>query len=160
MMDRVIAAGARAGLELRLHDSKTGNTFDAHRVLHWALVEGGQGMQGALKERMMRAYMTEGVVISDPEVLVALAADVGLDATEARAVIESGRYAGDVRGDEALARELGITGVPFFVLAGKLGVSGAQPVETLKLVLDKAWDERPQLETLTEGATCGVDGCD
>ncbi|HEX7700544.1 MAG TPA: DsbA family oxidoreductase [Kofleriaceae bacterium] len=157
MMDRVIGAGQAAGLELKLHETKSGNTFDAHRMLHWALEH---GKQDALKERMLKAYMTEGVVISDPEVLIALAKDVGLDETEARAVVESDRYTAEVRADEKLAGELGITGVPFFVLANKIGVSGAQPVETMKLVLQKAWAERPQLEQFAEGATCGPDGCD
>ena len=157
MMDRVIGVGNAAGLELKLHDTKSGNTFDAHRVLHWALE---QGKQAALKERMLKAYMTEGVVISDPDVLVALAKDAGLDETEARAVVDSDRYTADVRADENLARELGITGVPYFVLANKIGVSGAQPVETMKLALQKAWAERPQLEQFAEGAACGPGGCD
>jgi predicted DsbA family dithiol-disulfide isomerase len=154
MVDRVIDAGATAGLDLKLHDTKSGNTFDAHRVLHWALEH---GKQDALKERIMRAYMTEGAVISDPDVLVALATDVGLDPAEARAVVQSDRYTAEVRGDEQLARELGITGVPFFVLANKLGVSGAQPVETMKQVLAKAWADRA--EPVAEGAACGPDGC-
>jgi predicted DsbA family dithiol-disulfide isomerase len=157
MMQRVIDAGKQAGLDMKLHDSKSGNTFDAHRLLHWA---GTLGKQDAMKERLMRAYQSEGAVISNPDVLVALAADIGLDATEARAVLDSDRYATDVRTDEQLAGELGITGVPFFVLAGKLGVSGAQPVDTLKLVLAKAWAERPQLETVAGGAACGPDGCE
>jgi len=157
MVDRVIGAGASAGLDLRLHDSKSSNTFDAHRLLHWALEH---GKQDALKERIMRAYMTEGALISDHDVLAALAKDVGLDEAEARTVLGSDRYASDVRGDEQLARDLGISGVPFFVLANKIGVSGAQPVETMKQVLAKAWAERPQLEPFAEGAACGPDGCD
>ena len=156
MMDRVIDAGKKAGLDMKLHDSKSGNTFDAHRLLHWA---GTVGKQDEMKERLMRAYQSEGAVISNHDVLVGLAADIGLDAAEARAVLESDRYADDVRGDEQLAGELGITGVPFFVLAGKLGVSGAQPVETMKTVLAKAWAERPQLETVADGEACGPDGC-
>jgi predicted DsbA family dithiol-disulfide isomerase len=156
MMERVIDAGKKAGLDMKLHDSKSGNTFDAHRLLHWA---GTLGKQDAMKERLMRAYQSEGAVISNPDVLVGLAADIGLDATEARAVMDSDRYATDVRADEQLASELGITGVPFFVLAGKLGVSGAQPADTLKQVLARAWAERPQLETVTDGEACGPDGC-
>jgi predicted DsbA family dithiol-disulfide isomerase len=155
MMDRVIGAGEAAGLDLKLKDSKSGNTFDAHRMLHWALE---QGKQDALKERMMRAYQTESAIISDHDVLVNLAVDVGLDETEARAVVDSDRFTAEVRADEALAKELGITGVPFFVLANKIGVSGAQPVETMKLVLQKAWAERPQLETSQHPRQCAPDG--
>ena len=157
MIERVIGAGARAGLEFRYDRIQSGNTFDAHRLLHWAH---DVGLQGELKERMLRGYMTEGVAIGEPEALVVLAADVGLDVAEARAILASDRYADEVRADERLARELGISGVPFFVLAGRIGVSGAQPSEVLGAALEKAWGERPALETFAEGAACGPDGCD
>ncbi|HEY0249989.1 MAG TPA: DsbA family oxidoreductase [Kofleriaceae bacterium] len=157
MMARVIHAGNAAGLDLKLYESKSGNTFDAHRMLHWAHE---QGKQDALKERMMRAYQTEGQVIADPDVLVACAKDVGLPEDEAKQILAGDRYTAEVRADESHAKELGISGVPFFVLGGKIGVSGAQPVATMKEVLAKAWAELPKLETIVEGATCGPDGCD
>ena len=161
MIDRVVGAGARVGIELHYDRVQSGNTFDAHRLLHWALE---RGAQGALKERLMRGYMTEGAAIGDRDTLVGLARDVGLDADEARAVLADGRYADAVRADQALARELGITGVPFFVLAGRLGVSGAQPVETMAAMLTKAWElAAPAIEVgapAADGATCGPDGCD
>ncbi|CAN5561828.1 protein disulfide isomerase FrnE [soil metagenome] len=161
MIDRVINAGKSAGLDLRLHEAKSGNTFDAHRLLHWAH---DQGKQGVLKERLLRGYMTEAKAIGDHEVLVELAQDVGLDEAAARAVLASDQYATEVRQDEATAKELGINGVPFFVMAGKLGISGAQPAEVLKGALAKAWSiaqsERPQLEPYADGAACGPQGCD
>jgi len=160
MIDRVIGAGAKAGLPFRYDLVTPGNTFDAHRLLHWAHE---LGKQGELKERMLRGYMTEGAAIGDRDVLVQLAADVGLDAGEARTVLETERYTEAVRADEDLARELGISGVPFFVMAGKIGVSGAQPAELLRDALDKAWADhvaKPKLETFAEGAACGPDGCD
>jgi predicted DsbA family dithiol-disulfide isomerase len=158
MIDRMVQTAAKDGLELRFDRIRPGNTFDAHRLLHLAHE---RGLQDALKERLMRAYLTEGQAISDPEVLATLAAEAGLDAAEARAVLSSDRYAAEVRQDEGLARELGISGVPFFVLAGKLGVSGAQPADVLVSALDRAWaDYAPKLETFAEGATCGPDGCD
>ncbi len=151
-IQQVVDAGARAGLGFRYDLLKSGNTFDAHRLLHWAHE---LGKQGELKERMLRGYMTEGVAIGEPEALVALAADVGLDAAEARAILASDRYAKEVRADERLAHEFGISGVPFFVMAGRIGVSGAQPAEQLRAALDKAWAELPA----AEGAACGPDGC-
>lgn len=161
MIDRMVNAGKDAGLDLRLHEAKSGNTFDAHRLLHWAQ---DQGKQGELKERLLRGYMTEAKAIGDHEVLVELAHDIGLDETEARAVLSSASYASEVRQDEATAKELGISGVPFFVMAGKLGISGAQPAELLQGALAKAWpiaqSERPPLEPYAEGATCGRQGCD
>ena len=86
----------------------------------------------------MRAYFTEGVAIGDREQLVALAADLGLDADEARSVLETDAYADAVREDEHLAQRIGIQGVPFFVLGRRYGVSGAQPAEILVQALEKA----------------------
>ncbi len=160
MIDRVIGTAAKAGLAFRYDVIKPGNTFDAHRLLHWAHE---QGKQGELKERMLRGYMIEGAAIGEREVLVALAADVGLDAEEAATVLESGRYTDEVRADEQLARELEISGVPFFVMAGRYGISGAQPAEVLRDALAKAWAEhaaKPAIEVYAEGASCGPDGCD
>lgn len=160
MMARGIQAGAAAGLDLHLYETKSASTFDAHRLLHWALE---QGKQDALKERLLRACLTEGQVIADPDVLVACANEVGLPEEEARAILNSDRYTAHVRADEALARQLGIRGVPFFVLAQRIGVSGAQPIATMKQALEQAWSELPKLQTIADtadGATCGPDGCD
>jgi len=113
----------------------------------------------------MRGYMTEGAAIGDPATLVTLAGEVGLDAAEATAILDGDRYAKDVRADEAAARDLGITGVPFFVMAGRIGVSGAQPVETMSAMLTKAWElAGTKLEVAATddnaAAACGPDGCD
>lgn len=136
MIDTMLEAGARAGVVLRFDRAKAGNTFDAHRLLHWAAEHGAQH---DLKERMLRATFTKGEVIADPDVLVAVAEAAGLDPVEARAVVGGDRYAEDVRADERRADELGITSVPFFVVAGTYGVAGAQPPELLLQVLQEAW---------------------
>ena len=136
MIDTMLEAGARAGVVLRFDRAKAGNTFDAHRLLHWAAE---RGAQAELKERMLRATFTRGEVVADPGVLVAVAEAAGLDPAEARAVVESDRYADDVRADERRAAELGITSVPFFVVARTYGVAGAQPPELLLQVLQEAW---------------------
>lgn len=159
MIDRMVGAAAEDGLALRFDHIRPGNTFDGHRLLHLAHE---RGKQDALKERLLRAYLTEGQAIGEPEVLLPLAREVGLDEQEVRDVLGGDRYAAEVRQDEALARELGITGVPFFVLAGRLGVSGAQTADVLLGALDRAWSElhKPELEQFAEGAACGPDGCD
>ncbi len=158
MIDRMVDTAARDGLDFRFDKIQPGNTFDAHRVVHLAHE---RGKQDAMKERLMRAYLTEGAAIGQPEVLAGLAREVGLDDAEVRDVLGGERYTREVRADEAQARELGIDGVPFFVLAGRLGVSGAQPAETLRAALDQAWSDfhPPGLETFAEGAACGPDGC-
>jgi len=159
MIDRMVDTAAQDGLALRFDHIRPGNTFDAHRLLHLAHE---RGVQGALKERLLRAYLTEGVAIGEPEALAPLAREVGLDDTEVGDVLGGDRYGSEVRQDEAIARELGISGVPFFVLGSRLGVSGAQPVDVLLGALERAWAElhSPGIERVAEGAVCSPDGCD
>src|SRR3712207_4523035 len=153
MVDDVVAQAAADGLEYRLDRAIPANTVDAHQVIHLA---GLRGVQDAVNERLLRAYFTEGEAVGDRDTLVRLAAEAGLDADEVRAALDEGRYVGAVRADEAEAQALGIRGVPFFVVDRKYGVSGAQPAEVLRQVLDKAWGERPALVMAGEDATaCG-----
>jgi predicted DsbA family dithiol-disulfide isomerase len=115
---------AEEGLQYRLHGTVTGNTLDAHQLVHLAKE---QGSQDAMLERLYRAYFTEGRSVFDEESLVELAADVALDRGAARAALREGRYLSAVRSDMELAQRIGITGVPFFVIDGRYGISGAQP---------------------------------
>jgi predicted DsbA family dithiol-disulfide isomerase len=161
MIDSVVGTVAKDGLKLRFDHIRPSNTFDAHRLLHLAH---DRGKQDALKERFMRAYLTEGQAIGEHEVLIPLACEVGLDEAEVRAVLGSDRYAAEVRKDESIAREQGIHGVPFFVLAGRFSVEGAQPAAAFSSVLDRAWSElhgpESKIERFAEGAVCGPEGCD
>jgi predicted DsbA family dithiol-disulfide isomerase len=147
---------AAEGLDFRFDRARPGNTFDAHRLLHLA---GLRGVQEDVKERLFRATFTEGEPISDPATLVRLVAEAGLDADEARAVLASDAYADEVRADEQQAAQLRISGVPFFVFDGKYGVSGAQPAEVLRQVLDRAWAESAPLEVVGSGPGCEGDAC-
>ncbi len=159
MLQHMIETAAADGLEFRFDRIRPGNTFDAHRLIQFAHEH---GRQDAMKERLLRAYMTEGQPIGDREILVVLAGEAGLDAAAARDVLDTDRYADHVRTDEALARELGISGVPFFVLGGQLGVSGAQPTDVLLGVLQKAWSDLTAMAEppFADGAACGPAGCD
>jgi predicted DsbA family dithiol-disulfide isomerase len=160
MIDRMVATAAGDGIAMRFDIIRSGNTFDAHRLLHLAHE---RGVQDALKERLFLAYLTEGQAIGEPDVLRPLAVEVGLDAREVDELLAGDGGATEVRRDQALARELGISGVPFFVLAGRLGVSGAQPADVLLAALDRAWrecTEPSEIEPIVEGAACGPDGCD
>jgi predicted DsbA family dithiol-disulfide isomerase len=138
MNDRVSEIAAQDGLHYRLDIARGGNTFGAHRLLHLALAH---GVQPALKERLMEAYFTEGEPISDPDTLVRLAADAGVPEEESRTVLEGDRYADAVREDERLGAQLGIRGVPFFVIGRRYGISGAQPADVLLGALERAWAE-------------------
>lgn len=158
MIARMTEVARGDGLDFHFERVRPGNTFDAHRVLHLAL---DRGKQDAVKERFLRAYMTEGVAIGAKDELVRLAAEAGLDAAEVREVLDGDRYAAEVRADEDEARASGIRGVPFFVLGGKYAVSGAQPAELLLRALTVAWNETVETKPtmFAEGAACGPDGC-
>ena len=142
-MDRKMEALAAAeGLEYHLTDANlTGNTFDAHQLVQLAATH---GLQDAMLERLYRAYFTEERSLFDRESLVTLAGEAGLDTSEARQALEDRRFADAVARDLNEARQLGVTGVPFFVVDGRYAVSGAQPVEVFSQLLTRAWEERAQ----------------
>ncbi len=154
MIANVVAQGAADGIEMRFDRARAGNTFDAHRLLHLAAEH---GRQGAMKERLLRAYFTDGQAMGDRLALVTLAAEVGLDAEQVRAALATDAHAAAVRADQRQARELGISGVPFFVIDGKYGVSGAQPPALMAQALTEAHAQRTVAPV--EGAACAVDGC-
>ena len=158
MIDRMTSVGKERGLDFRFDRAKPSNTFDAHRLLAWAA---RHGKQDALKERLFKAYMNEGVSMSDHEALAELAGEVGLDVERAQAVLSGDDFTQHVRDDEALAAEIGVRGVPFFVLDQTLAVQGAQPTEVLVDALKRVLDERPsEVEVVaSEPDACGVDGC-
>jgi predicted DsbA family dithiol-disulfide isomerase len=135
---RLTEMAAAEGLEYHLDRTQGGNTFDAHRLLQLAA---DRGVQPQVKERLMHAHFTEGTPVGDHDTLVRLAHEAGLDAAEARAVLESDRYAEEVRADEGTAARIGIRGVPFFVLGRRFGVSGAQAPDIMLQALEKAWEE-------------------
>ncbi len=137
--DRVTSLAAQEGLDYHFEKAQYGNSFDAHRLIHLAAKH---GMQDAMKERLMKAYFTEGLAISDREILIRIASEMGLDPKETRTVLESDAYAREVRADEERAVKTGIHGVPFFLVDGKYGVSGAQSPETFLEVLEQAWENR------------------
>ncbi|MEO1368061.1 MAG: DsbA family oxidoreductase [Acidobacteriota bacterium] len=134
-IDRMTQAGRDAGVEMRFDRIRPCNTFDAHRLLAWARAE---GRQDALKERFFAAYLAEGRDLNDAATLSALAADVGLDPAQASSIVGGEAFGREVRADQALARRLGINGVPFFVFGHGLAASGAQPPATLLDALTEA----------------------
>ncbi|MCR2811788.1 DsbA family oxidoreductase [Microbacterium sp. zg.Y1090] len=139
MLQRVTGVAAEAGLEYRFDLLKHTNTVKAHELLHFAKAH---GRQHEMAERLMSAYFTEGRHVGRIDDLVQLAADAGLDVEAARAALESSQYLADVRADQQQAQAYGITGVPFFVIDGKYGVSGAQPAEAFAQIARQVWAER------------------
>ena len=114
--------------------TRTWNTFNAHRLLHWAGLQ-GDAPQRALKHALLKAYFTDGLSPADPEVLVQTAVAAGLDEAGARAVLASDTYAADVREAEAYYHQQGISSVPAIIINDRHLISGGQPVEVFERAL-------------------------
>jgi len=154
--DHLVQVARAEGLSFDFVNIRSGNTFDAHRLVH---LGHERGVQNAVQERLMKAYFEQAELMSDHATLVRLASEAGLDAGEVTDVLAADTYGKAVRADEAQARELGITGVPCFVFERRFAVSGAQSSEVMLSALSQAWSERVPEAALAEGAVCGPDGC-
>ena len=144
----LVATAAADGLEFRFDIARSGLTFDGHRIVHLAAEH---GLQDAMKERLLRAYFEEGELIGDEATLTRLAVEVGVDGGEAAEALSSGRFAEDVREDERIAGEIGISAVPTFVVGRAIGVSGAQPPEVLLDLLREGWRREAQGSAMAVG---------
>ena len=137
------------------------NTFDAHRLMHFAK---SKNKMIEMTERLLHAYFTDSKNISDDETLANLAEEVGLNKTEVMEMLNSDAFTAEVRFDEQEAQQLGIQGVPFFVVNRKYAVSGAQPTEVFVNALNKAWSEEQPLTILNstsnkDDSTCFDGSC-
>jgi predicted DsbA family dithiol-disulfide isomerase len=161
MNQRVTDVAATVGLDFHLDRAHPANTFDAHRLLHYAAAH---GRQPELTEGLMRAYFTEGGRIGDHSALSRYAADAGLDPQGAAGALtgpDGDGYADAVRADLSLARSFGITAVPFFVIDRRYGVAGAQETGVLLQTLETAWAEANPLTVVSSRANTGSDAaCD
>lgn len=140
MIDRMTAQAAVEGLHFDFAAARPGNTLDAHRLLHLAA---DRGLQHELKGRLLAGYLSEGAAIGTHDALRRLATDAGLNDDEVDAVLAGDAYADAVRADERQAYAYGITGVPFFVIDRRYGVSGAQPAEVLWQAMEQARHDTP-----------------
>lgn len=139
MLAQVKGIAAEVGLDYDFDALQHTNTVKAHQLLHYAKAH---GKQIELKERLLSAYFVEGRHVGRAEDLADLAADVGLDRADALRALEANEYVDAVRADQEQAMRYGIRGVPFFVIDGKYGVSGAQAPETFAAALKQVQDER------------------
>jgi predicted DsbA family dithiol-disulfide isomerase len=147
------AEGRKEGLDMRFDRVQVGNTFDAHRLIHFAATH----ERGAeMVERLFLAYFTEGAAIADADVLVRLATEVGLDADAARGMLDGTMFADAVRADEARAQGFGISAVPFFAIDERYGISGAQPPEVMLDALRQAWDDAATTRETAEAGTASA----
>jgi predicted DsbA family dithiol-disulfide isomerase len=155
MHQRMAGVGAGEGLGFRHDIARGGNTFDAHRLLHLAA---DHELQDALKERLLRAYHSEGEPIGDPATLERLATEVGLPADEVCEVLAGERYGAEVRDDERTAASFGISGVPFFVVDRSIAASGAQSPEVLGELLRRGWSARPTAAAVADAPGAATPG--
>ncbi|RKR14639.1 putative DsbA family dithiol-disulfide isomerase [Maribacter vaceletii] len=162
MFDRVNAMAKDVGLNFNVEKAITANSLNAHRLIHFAKKYNAADI---VKETLLKAHLEDAKNIDAIDVLVQIANEVGLDSDKVKNMLVSEDFTYEVRQDELEARNLGINGVPFFVLDGKYGISGAQPESIFTEALENAWKKHKQ-EKLTilntgEGSACDVDGnCD
>ncbi len=147
MLDNVAGIAQATGLDYNFDILKHTNTVKAHQLLHYAKA---RGKQLEMKERLLTAYFTEGRHVGRIDDLADLATEVGLDRDDVVRSLTNDEFLDDVRADQVLGQEYGIQGVPFFVIDGKYGVSGAQESATFAQVLEQVWTER---QAQLEGAT-------
>lgn len=139
MLERVTGIAASVGLDYHYENVHQTNTVKAHELIHYAKA---RGRQLDMKERLLKAYFVDGRHVGRIEDLADLAAEIGFDRDDVVRALEANEYLADVKADVAQASEYGIQGVPFFVIDGKYGVSGAQEAETFANVLAQVRDER------------------
>ncbi|GAA4661175.1 DsbA family oxidoreductase [Arthrobacter cryoconiti] len=159
MLGNVLEQAKGEGLNYKFENLVVANSFNAHQLLHLAAAH---GKSDAVKEALLSGHFEHGEDIGAREFLVRTGTAAGLSATEINDALDTDMYAEEVRADFAQARAIGVTGVPFFVIDNKYGISGAQPAETFAQALNEAWQEGHPLTILADGAdaeVCGPDGC-
>lgn len=159
-MERNVAAmAAEEGIDFQWQKAQSGNTFDAHRLIHFAA---SKGLANEAKEALCYAYMSEGVAIGEQANVVLVAQRIGLNADEVKAVLDSDAFAAEVRHDEEIARsQLQVSGVPFFVFNQRLALSGAQPREVFLQALQQAQTvDGTDVNTDSNAAHCNDDNCE
>lgn len=149
--------GREEGIDFRYATTQYTNTFDAHRLTKFAHSKGNT----AIEPLLFKAYFTDNRVLADHGTLVDIAVEAGLDAQETADMLASDAFADEVRADEQAARQLGVTGVPFFVIDGKMAIPGCMVVEGFEQAITRTINE--ELEAVAaQGATaaCGPEGCE
>ncbi|MFO1442557.1 DsbA family oxidoreductase [Bacillus sp. Bva_UNVM-123] len=152
------------GLTFNFDEMKPGNTFKAHRLAKFAKTK---GKEREITEKLLHGYFTDSIDLGDDDTLANIAHSVGMEREEALTIIQDeNAYANDVRIDEAIAKQYGISGVPYFIINQKYAISGAQPTDKFANALQKVWEEEtstPKFEELkldgAEGTTCTDEGC-
>lgn len=157
MTEQITTLAAQDGLEYRFDLMKSGNTFDAHRLIHYAE---SQGLVEEVSEQLYHAYFTEGLPVGDVDALLQVAVKAGLSETETRDILASDKYSENVRSDESRAHSLNVSGVPFVLANEKYAISGAQSTDVFLDALRQAWnDAHPITVVGGAGNSCDDGNC-
>jgi predicted DsbA family dithiol-disulfide isomerase len=162
MVDNMTQNAKNSGLDFHFEKAILANSHNAHRLLHLAKK---YNLGNELKEQLLKAYLTDGKDVNDLETLSFLGQEVGLEKAIVEEVLHSDAYSEEVKKDIAMAQQLRVQGVPFFVFDNKYAISGAQPEEVFLQTLETTWKEgnfssKVTLVNATEGDSCGIEGCD
>ena len=160
MQQYVTQVAKEVGLNFNFDKTIVANSFNAHRLIQFAK---SKGFGNEAEEALFKAHFIEGKNIDNKEVLLHIAINIGLDENETTKMLASNAFAKEVKQDEMQAQDLGISGVPFFVLNDKYAVSGAQSPETFLKAMEQTWKETEEKKPLVinQGESCSVDGtCD
>lgn len=161
MFANVTNMAKTVGLDFQFGKMIPANSLNAHRLLHLAKK---YNLVDTTKEALLKAHLVEGENIDDSEFLIKIAVHVGLEPVEVTTMLDSEDFTYEVRQDQMEARNLGVNGVPFFVMDNKYGISGAQPVAVFTETLEKAWEKhQEEITTVTDasGNACDIEGnCD
>ena len=152
-IEQISMMGRREGIDFKYASTRYTNTFDSLRLTKLAQERG----HNEIITKLFDAYFTKNLELSNHDVLKKIAVECGLDKNEVDELLKGDKYSAEVRNDEREAAMLGIHGVPYFVIGGKYGLSGAQPVEVLKQAINEALTD--EAETAFNGMTCGANGC-
>jgi len=152
-IEQISNMGRREGIDFKYATTRYTNTFDSLRLTKLAQARG----HNEIITKLFDAYFTKNLELSDHKVLKKIAAECNLDEIEVDELLNGNKYAAEVRQDENDAALLGIHGVPYFVIADKYGLSGAQPVEVIKEVINDALAD--EVAKKFDGMACGADGC-
>jgi len=160
IVSQVAGMAEKEGLSFNFENAIVANTKNAHRLIHLAKA---LGKGGEMKERLLKAYFTEGLNIDDSATLILLGIEIGLEEGIIKILLESNQYEDAVDQDIYESRLIGVKGFPFFLIDRKLGISGAQPDEVFTQTLEKAWTdytkENPKLQTVEGSAhSCEIGG--
>ncbi|KIX22374.1 DSBA oxidoreductase [Flavobacterium sp. 316] len=161
MVDNMTQNAKNSGLDFHFEKAILANSHNAHRLLHLAKAH---KLGNELKEQLLKAYLTDGKNVDDLETLSTLGQQVGLEKETVEEVLHSDAYSDEVKNDIAMAQQIGVQGVPFFVFDNKYAISGAQPEEVFLQTLETTWKEgnftsKVTLVNTTEGDSCGIEGC-